>query len=100
MLLSLTSLALVAEFALTSHMKYVSFWAFNRDFPGADLSTTTVSPDQSTPYQFFETFASVFNGDSAVSPKASSSDPPTFATVTVTETFTPTGTGALPTGTP
>jgi hypothetical protein len=51
----------VARFALTNGMKYFSFWAFNRDFPGTDSTISSVSPDQTVPYQFFGTMAAILS---------------------------------------
>jgi hypothetical protein len=51
----------VGQFAKTQGMALVSYWSFNRDFPGAvgasaqDL-TESGSADQKTPSQFLTTF--------------------------------------------
>jgi hypothetical protein len=46
----------VGQFVKQNNLAYLSYWMFNRDFPGNNDDTETVAKDQTKPYQFFTTF--------------------------------------------
>jgi hypothetical protein len=45
--------AIVAQFAAANKLAIFSYWSFNRDFPGTDISTASGSSDQTSASQFF-----------------------------------------------
>jgi hypothetical protein len=56
----------VGNFAKESGLATLSYWNFNRDFPGGDLTTQSLvsssSPDQKNPSEFFTTFQKALAG--------------------------------------
>jgi hypothetical protein len=57
----------VGNFAKESSLATLSYWNFNRDFPGGDTTTQSLdsssSPDQTNPSEFFTTFQKALAGE-------------------------------------
>jgi hypothetical protein len=79
----------VAQFAKASKLATLSYWNFNRDFPGGSISsqdlTDSSSPDQKQDSQFFTTFQSAIgSADNSIDPNINVS--PASASVTPVDT--------------
>ncbi|KAF7368269.1 Chitinase [Mycena venus] len=63
---NLTGAATLGNFAKESNLATLSYWNFNRDFPGGDATTQSLdsssSPDQTNPSEFFTTFQNALGG--------------------------------------
>ncbi|KAJ7856225.1 hypothetical protein B0H14DRAFT_3136105 [Mycena olivaceomarginata] len=64
--IDLTGATTLGNFAKESGLATLSYWNFNRDFPGGDLTTQSLvsssSPDQKNPSEFFTTFQKALAG--------------------------------------
>jgi hypothetical protein len=76
----------VAQFVSAQGMSSISYWSFNRDFPGNDPSGAqslnfASSPDQTSPAQFFTTISGALNNVNTAqsAPAVSSNVPPVAA---------------------
>jgi chitinase len=75
--IDLTGATTLGNFAKESSLATLSYWNFNRDFPGGDPKTpqsldSSSSPDQTNPSEFFTTFQKALAG---VAPRSSSRSP-------------------------
>lgn len=66
----------VGQFASTNKLAILSFWSFNRDFAGPDISTSSGSTDQTSDSQFFTTFQKALGGGGGGGTTASASGVP------------------------
>jgi len=64
--LNLTGATTLGNFAKANALATLSYWNFNRDFPGGDVTAQSLdsssSPDQTNPMQFFTTFQQALEG--------------------------------------
>ncbi|KAJ7866960.1 hypothetical protein B0H14DRAFT_3133026 [Mycena olivaceomarginata] len=65
--IDLTGATILGNFAKESSLATLSYWNFNRDFPGGDTTTQSLdsssSPDQTNPSEFFTTFQKALAGE-------------------------------------
>ncbi|KAF8183495.1 hypothetical protein K438DRAFT_1766782 [Mycena galopus ATCC 62051] len=64
----------LGNFAKENSLATLSYWNFNRDFPGGDTTTqslnTSSSPDQTNPSEFFTTFQKALAGEAPIAAAA------------------------------
>ncbi|KAJ6506627.1 hypothetical protein C8R45DRAFT_970160 [Mycena sanguinolenta] len=70
LVIDLAGATTLGNFAQTNGLARLSYWNFNRDFPGGDTTTQSLdsssSPDQTNPSEFFTTFQSALGGGASL----------------------------------
>ncbi|KAJ7111018.1 hypothetical protein C8R44DRAFT_933932 [Mycena epipterygia] len=72
LVIDLTGATTLGNFANQNSLATLSYWNFNRDFPGGDATSQSLdsssSPDQKNPSEFFTTFQKALGGVAPLAP--------------------------------